>query len=98
MNREILLSVKDIKKWFPVDDRLFGKPTSYVKAVDVTKAANLFIIETHQSVDDTLSVLDKAFVGVWIHTTGKQSADSLRAAFGIDRSPAAKAAVCFLLF
>lgn len=34
MNREILLSVKDIKKWFPVDDRLFGKPTSYVKAVD----------------------------------------------------------------
>lgn len=34
MSREILLSVKDIKKWFPVDDRLFGKPTSYVKAVD----------------------------------------------------------------
>lgn len=34
MNQEILLSVKDIKKWFPVDDRLFGKPTSYVKAVD----------------------------------------------------------------
>ena len=34
MNREILLSVKDIKKWFPVDDRLFGKPISYVKAVD----------------------------------------------------------------
>ena len=34
MSNEVLLSVKDIKKWFPVDDRLFGKPTSYVKAVD----------------------------------------------------------------
>lgn len=34
MEKEILLSIKDIKKWFPVDDKLFGKPTSFVKAVD----------------------------------------------------------------
>lgn len=34
MEREILLSIKDIKKWFPVDDKLIGKPTSFVKAVD----------------------------------------------------------------
>ena len=63
----------------------------------MTEATHLFVIEAHQSVDDTLSVLDKAFVGVWIHTTDKQSADRLCAAFGIDRSLAAKATVCFLL-
>lgn len=34
MEKEILLSIKDIKKWFPVDDKLIGKPTSFVKAVD----------------------------------------------------------------
>ena len=34
MEKEVLLSVKEIKKWFPVDDKLIGKPTSFVKAVD----------------------------------------------------------------
>lgn len=34
MEREILLSIKDIKKWFAVDDKIFGKPKSFVKAVD----------------------------------------------------------------
>lgn len=34
MEKEMLLSIKDIKKWFPVDDKLIGKPTSFVKAVD----------------------------------------------------------------
>ena len=34
MDREVLLSVKNIKKWFPVDDKIFGKSTSFVKAVD----------------------------------------------------------------
>lgn len=34
MEKEILLSIKDIKKWFPIDDKIFGKPTSFVKAVD----------------------------------------------------------------
>ena len=32
--KEILLSVKDIKKWFAIDEKIFGKPTSFVKAVD----------------------------------------------------------------
>ena len=34
MEKEILLSVKDIKKWFAIDEKIFGKPTSFVKAVD----------------------------------------------------------------
>ena len=34
MDKKVILSVKDVKKWFPVDDRLIGKPTSFVKAVD----------------------------------------------------------------
>lgn len=33
-NSDVILEVKDIRKWFPVDDKLFGKPTSFVKAVD----------------------------------------------------------------
>ena len=34
MEKEVLLSVREITKWFPVDDKLIGKPTSFVKAVD----------------------------------------------------------------
>ena len=34
MEKEILLSIRDIKKWFAIDDKLIGKPTSFVKAVD----------------------------------------------------------------
>lgn len=34
MEKEILLSINDIKKWFSVDEKLIGKPTSFVKAVD----------------------------------------------------------------
>lgn len=34
MSDDILLSVRNIKKWFPIDDKLIGRPTSYVKAVD----------------------------------------------------------------
>lgn len=34
MSKEILLDIKNIKKWFPVDEKVFGKPTSFVKAVD----------------------------------------------------------------
>lgn len=34
MSKEIVLEVKNLKKWFPIDDKLFGKPTSFVKAVD----------------------------------------------------------------
>ena len=33
MEKEILLSIRDIKKWFAIDDKLIGKPTSFVKAV-----------------------------------------------------------------
>lgn len=31
---ENILEVRGIKKWFPVDTKMFGKPTSFVKAVD----------------------------------------------------------------
>jgi oligopeptide transport system ATP-binding protein len=34
VEKEILLSINDIKKWFSVDEKLIGKPTSFVKAVD----------------------------------------------------------------
>lgn len=34
MNKEVLLEVKGLKKWFPVDDKVFGSPTTFVKAVD----------------------------------------------------------------
>lgn len=34
MEKEVLLSVREITKWFPADDKLIGKPTSFVKAVD----------------------------------------------------------------
>ena len=34
MDKKVILSVRDVKKWFPVDDRLIGKPTSFIKAVD----------------------------------------------------------------
>ncbi len=34
MSKEVILEVKGLKKWFPIDDKLFGKPTSFVKAVD----------------------------------------------------------------
>lgn len=34
MNKEVLLEVKDLKKWFPIDEKVFGKPSRYVKAVD----------------------------------------------------------------
>ncbi len=34
MDNEKLLEVKDLKKWFPIDERVFGAPKSFVKAVD----------------------------------------------------------------
>lgn len=34
MSKEVILEVKNLKKWFPIDDKLFKKPTSFVKAID----------------------------------------------------------------
>lgn len=34
MDDDIILEVKNLKKWFPIEEKVFGKPTSFVKAVD----------------------------------------------------------------
>lgn len=34
MPKDALVEIKDLKKWFPVDEKLFGKPQKFVKAVD----------------------------------------------------------------
>ena len=65
---------------------------------DSAEAADLFIIKKHQAIDHTLAVFDKTRISIRIDPAGQKPADHLRTAFGIDRSPAAKAAVCFLLF
>ena len=34
MPRDVLVEIKDLKKWFPVDEKVFGKPEKFLKAVD----------------------------------------------------------------
>ncbi|MDO4672132.1 MAG: ATP-binding cassette domain-containing protein, partial [Porphyromonadaceae bacterium] len=33
-DEDIILEVKNLKKWFPIENKVFGKATSFVKAVD----------------------------------------------------------------
>lgn len=34
ISRKVILEINDLKTWFPVEEKLFGKPTRFVKAVD----------------------------------------------------------------
>lgn len=63
----------------------------------MAEASGLFIVEGQKSVYNALAVLHKTLVRIRVHPAGKQSADSLCAAFGVISAPERKASGFILL-
>ena len=63
----------------------------------MSEASCLFIVESQKGVYNALAVFHKSLVRIRIHTAGKQSADGLRAAFGVIGAPKSKASGFILL-